>query len=51
MAKLWKELKKNELNLQGQLQFTSNQTLHSILKLWRDAFIKYTFKHSDKFLK
>ena len=50
MAKLWKELK-NELNLQGQLQFIYNQTLHSILKLWRDAFIQYTFKHSDRFLK
>ena len=34
--KLWGKLK-NEFNLQDQLQFLYNQTIHSILKSWKDA--------------
>ena len=36
--KLWEELK-NEFNLQGQLQFIYNQTIHSVPKSWKDALI------------
>ena len=36
--KLWEELK-NKFDLQGQLQFIYNQTIHSIPKSWKDAFI------------
>ena len=37
--KLWGELK-NELNLQGQLQFIYNQVIHSIPKSWQNALRK-----------
>ena len=36
--KLWKELK-NEFDLQDQLQFIYNQTIHAIPKSWKDALI------------
>ena len=37
--KLWGELK-NELNLQGQLQFIYNQVIHSISKSWQNTLTK-----------
>ena len=39
VGQLLREELKNEFNLQGQLQFIYNQTIHSILKSWKDTLV------------
>ena len=38
ISKLWEE-SKNEIKLQGKIQFIYNQIIHSIPKYWKDALI------------
>ena len=37
-SKLWEE-SKNEIKLQGKIQFIYNQIIHSVPKYWKDALI------------